>query len=275
VVSYPIRKATSVLVTAALLAASGCARVVGKEHQRQAWGPIHGTVESEEARPRITIINHANVSGDASRVLSTGGTAVSARAWTSARIESEIAKSAAPAKKPVRAGTHGRQSAPLARDTADENPFNHPPATLPLPEVLPSIGEIEVAPLPNRFALEPKPVPQQIAKAPSAPAPIRETVIPVPAAPAEMPSQVEPRARLAEPQTSLPAALQPAPKAEPRKIEPIAETSPLATAAGTFAHYQFSFAHEIWLLIIILGGVFATLWFRLEYDFGSRGRGRR
>ena len=275
------RMGLAALFSAALLS-TGCARIAGTKGKgpesvqannaqisRSGWGPIVGDVR-EPKEPRIVLVSESSLRTSPS-LFSTGHTSVTS--------------------SEPRSASSGKHSAPIA-DEVESNPFHHPAAKNPLPKVMPRMDQIEVAPLPDRLsqsvAATPSSAPSgETAVAPQASVPsslainqgIPQHTVPAPVASTAQARTTEsqPRARLADPNVPSPK-LKTAP-AESPKSQSI-NTSTLAGVSsqdmGGIGKYRFSFSREIWLLIIILGGVFATLWFRLEYDFGSRARrGRR
>ncbi len=292
---------------ATLMLVSGCARVATNDQQKPAWGPIVGSSVPEQTPPRqqFVVINQAQLGRGLPAVFSTGAgnqlkivtkTITTTKAGASQTTSSsQLSGIASPTSEKL----VGVQSEPLPRvesapatatNAVQEAPFGHRAAKLALPDQLPPVNEIAGEPIRDRFSLDTSPsaVPSLTVKpetastvaaesastsaAESAPKPIVFPNHPVQTTkPTSVPQPA--RARLAEPTSNI-APLKPSQVKRTLELPKTTEVAALSTTAK-LNDYRFSFSNEIWLMIIILGGVFATLWFRLEYDFGTKTRHRR
>lgn len=273
------------IIILSTLVATGCARVVTPtdarvDGSRKAWGPISGAIVASE--PKVVVLNQASFQREAKVAFETTKAVRVGDATQVAKFVSQV--------KP--APQADAQS--IITEDSFNNPFRHPAPKVPLPEVFPNMNKVHGEPLPDKLGMadaqktlaemirnkQLAPAPGSVI-APVAPAP-RQAPIVVPASPVQQSNSALPpantvaanegapkeavRGRLADPRAANQVTASPDSVAAAQAPAAFSETS----GSETFSRYKFSFTHEIWLLIFILGGVFATLWFRLEYDFGRR-----
>lgn len=267
-----VRFGLTLVFSLGLLVSSGCARIHaanGKaasfDQANRGWGPIVGSVQTKE-EPEVVVLNTASYK-------------------VSPSIFSKAHLTVVPVSE--NGSSIGKQSEALS-SAPKVNPFDHPTAKVPLPEEMPRIKDTRGIPIQDKLAVLESQIrnsapqaPEEVAPRGSAPATHSEISDPIspPASVSSGPTENQARAKLADPKPSLPAAATEKPEqgqssAKPKSgiVESAAKLKTDSEGSAGFSKYQFSFAREIWLLIVILGGVFATLWFRLEYDFGSRAR---